>query len=45
LGVVVLNEQLTWFVYAGCALIILGVMIVNRVFKLRRPQFSAVTSR
>jgi drug/metabolite transporter (DMT)-like permease len=34
LGVVVLNEQLGWNVYAGCALILLGVMIVNGVFRL-----------
>ncbi|MDM8531294.1 DMT family transporter [Anaerolineales bacterium HSG25] len=43
LGVVVLNEQLTWFVYAGCALIILGVMIVNGVFKIRRSQFATAS--
>jgi drug/metabolite transporter (DMT)-like permease len=34
LGVAVLNEQLTWHVYAGCVLILLGVMIVNGVFKV-----------
>jgi drug/metabolite transporter (DMT)-like permease len=32
LGVWVLNEQLYWNAYAGCALILLGVMIVNGVF-------------
>lgn len=33
LGVAVLNEQLTWNAYAGCALILVGVMIVNGVFQ------------
>ena len=33
LGVLVLNEQLTWHAYAGFALILLGVMIVNGVLK------------
>jgi drug/metabolite transporter (DMT)-like permease len=39
LGVLVLNEQLTWHAYAGFALILLGVMIVNGVLKLggKRP--------
>jgi len=30
LGVIVLNEQLGWNAYIGCALILLGVMVVNR---------------
>jgi drug/metabolite transporter (DMT)-like permease len=34
LGVVILNEQLGWNAYLGCALILLGVMIVNGVFRL-----------
>jgi drug/metabolite transporter (DMT)-like permease len=45
LGVVILNEQLTWITYAGCALILLGVMIANGLFKnitLRRPGNAAV---
>ena len=33
LGVVILNEQLGWTAYTGCALILLGVMVVNGVFK------------
>jgi drug/metabolite transporter (DMT)-like permease len=33
LGVVILNEQLGWTAYAGCTLILLGVMVVNGVFK------------
>lgn len=42
LGVLVLNEQLHWTAYAGCALILIGVMIVNGMFDrslgwLRRP--------
>lgn len=32
LGVTVLNEQLAWNAYVGCALILSGVMIVNGVF-------------
>ncbi|VAW31191.1 Permease of the drug/metabolite transporter (DMT) superfamily [hydrothermal vent metagenome] len=36
LGVMVLDEQLTWHAYAGFALILLGVMIVNGVLKLKR---------
>lgn len=35
LGVLVLNEQLTWHAYAGFGLILLGVMIVNGLLKLR----------
>lgn len=38
LGVVVLNEQLGWNTYLGCALILLGVMTVNGVFKWRWRQ-------
>lgn len=34
LGVLVLEEKLYWNAYLGCALILLGVMIVNGVFKL-----------
>lgn len=34
LGVVILHEQLGWNAYLGCALILLGVMIVNGVFRL-----------
>lgn len=40
LGVVVLNEQPGWNAYLGCALILLGVMVVNGLFKItnwRRP--------
>ena len=33
LGVLVLKEQLTWHSYAGCAFILLGVMVVNGVFR------------
>lgn len=33
LGVLVLEERISWHAYAGCALILLGVMIVNGVFK------------
>jgi drug/metabolite transporter (DMT)-like permease len=35
LGVIVLGEQLSWNVYLGCALILLGVMTVNGVFRFR----------
>ena len=35
LGVLVLKEELTWHAYAGFALILLGVMIVNGLLKLR----------
>lgn len=41
LGVLVLDEQLRWNAYAGCALVLTGVMIVNGAFRsllwLRRP--------
>jgi drug/metabolite transporter (DMT)-like permease len=33
LGVFILNEQLSWTVYIGCGLILLGVMVVNGIFK------------
>ncbi len=33
LGVVVLNEELTWHTYLGCTLILLGVMTVNELFR------------
>jgi drug/metabolite transporter (DMT)-like permease len=41
LGVVILNEQLGWNAYLGCALILLGVMIVNGVFRLAGWQRSS----
>ncbi|WP_420642796.1 DMT family transporter [Candidatus Leptofilum sp.] len=39
LGVLVLDEQLTWHAYAGFGLILLGVMIVNGLLKIggKRP--------
>lgn len=33
LGVAVLGEQLSWSAYVGCALILLGVMVVNGLFR------------
>jgi drug/metabolite transporter (DMT)-like permease len=47
LGVLILNEQLGWNAYAGCALILVGVMIVNGVFRAiswQRPIDVAVRS-
>jgi len=45
LGVIVLGEQLTWYVLAGFALILLGVMVVNGLFaNLTRLQRSSGTS-
>ena len=44
LGIMVLNEKPAWNAYAGCALILLGVMVVNGVFKAlnwRRPAEAA----
>ncbi len=46
LGVMILGEQLQWNVYAGCGLILLGVMTVNGMFAgirnwLRRPANAA----
>ena len=40
LGVMVLGETLTWNVYLGFALILLGVMTVNGIFRRQRPLFS-----
>ena len=37
LGVLVLDEQLTWFALAGFALILLGVMVVNGLFANHLP--------
>ncbi|MCB0197674.1 MAG: DMT family transporter [Anaerolineae bacterium] len=34
LGVVILDEQLTWNAYVGCVLILAGVMLVNGFIKL-----------
>ncbi|KAA3654360.1 MAG: EamA family transporter [Chloroflexi bacterium] len=34
LGLVVLNEQLTWHSYVGCGLILFGVMVVNGVLRV-----------
>ncbi len=48
LGVIVLNEQPGWNAYAGCGLILLGVMVINGVFKTaggRRRQPTDVTVR
>jgi len=36
LGMIVLDEKLTWNSYLGCALIIFGVMIANRIFRVGR---------
>ncbi len=46
LGVLILDEQLQWNAYAGCALILAGVMVVNGIFdrsiaRLRRPSNAA----
>lgn len=35
LGMLVLDEQLTWNSYLGCILILVGVMIANGIIKLR----------
>ena len=48
LGVLVLGEQLQWNAYVGCALILVGVMIVNDVFRellawFRRPTAEAIS--
>jgi drug/metabolite transporter (DMT)-like permease len=40
LGIVVLNEQPGWNAYAGCALILSGVMVVNDVFKISKRRQS-----
>ena len=37
LGVLVLNEQLTWYALGGFILILLGVMVVNGLFANRLP--------
>jgi drug/metabolite transporter (DMT)-like permease len=37
LGVLVLNEQLTWYTLAGFVLILLGVMVVNGLFANHLP--------
>lgn len=37
LGVLVLNERLTWYALAGFALILLGVMVVNGLFANHLP--------
>ena len=41
LGVFILHERPGWNAYAGCALILLGVMIVNGVFGLARRRITA----
>ena len=33
LGVVVLNETLSWNAYVGCSLILIGVMVVNKIIR------------
>ncbi|MCB0264085.1 MAG: DMT family transporter [Calditrichia bacterium] len=33
LGVVVLNETLSWNAYVGCSLILIGVMVVNNIIR------------
>lgn len=38
LGVVILNERPGWNAYLGCVLIILGVMVVNGVFRVISPR-------
>ena len=41
LGVFILHERPGWNAYAGCVLILLGVMIVNGVFGLARRRIAA----
>ncbi len=36
IGVLILNEQLTWNAYVGCGLILSGVMVVNGKLPLSR---------
>ena len=43
LGVVVLNEQLSWHSYVGCGLILFSVMVINNVFQ-RREQILPAAS-
>lgn len=38
LGVMVLNERPGWNAYLGCVLIILGIMVVNGVFRVINPR-------
>lgn len=45
LGVVVLDEKLQWQTYAGCVLILFGVMIVNRVFKSSKNALGSILRR
>ena len=45
LGIIVLNEQLTWNAYVGCALILGGVMIVNGLIKPSRWFYRLVNVR
>ena len=45
LGLVVLNETLTWHSYAGCGLILFSVMIINSVFGKRPLPQPAPASR
>ncbi len=35
LGVIILNEQLGWNAYLGSALVLLGILVVNGIFKAR----------
>ncbi len=37
LGIVVLDERLTWNAYIGCAFILLGVMVVNGLLTFKIP--------
>jgi drug/metabolite transporter (DMT)-like permease len=45
LGVVVLDEILQWQTYAGCVMILFGVMIVNRVFNSSKNVLGLVLRR
>lgn len=46
LSVVVLDEKLGWNAYAGCGLILLGVMVVNGVFyRIRWPRSAKMLAR
>jgi drug/metabolite transporter (DMT)-like permease len=45
LGIIVLAERPAWNAYAGCALILAGVMIVNGVFKMARQKLIGATAR
>ena len=42
LGIAILGEEMTWNTYLGCILILLGVMISNKMIRIRKSKMNQI---